>query len=189
MKKTRRRSSLQDRSKAVSPFVVLSGNYGLARIIRRRFSRPLGWMGSTAGLRQIETEWAGRAPREGKGGRDESRKAAETTTRKWKSFMRGRDRASGRQIKRSDGAWDERRRRRRRRRRKRRFRKKGEGDAEARLYTSIREIETVFFIIPESELQKRTRDGDQHTSLWPLHSLAFPAGIFRAAISHIRPKY
>jgi len=48
---------------------------------------------------------------------------------------------------------------------KEKVQEKGEGDAEARLYTSIREIETVFFIIPESKLQKRTRDSDQHTSL------------------------
>lgn len=76
---------LEDRGKLFLPFVVLSGNYGLARIIRRRFSRPSGWMGSTTGLRQIETNRSEPDERGGTpagGRRDESGKAAETTTRK-----------------------------------------------------------------------------------------------------------
>lgn len=61
-------------------------------------------------------------------------------------------------------------------------------DAEARLYTSIREIETVFFIIPESELQKRARDGHQHTRLWSLHSSTFPTCISHVGFSDAHPK-
>lgn len=130
---------LEDRGKLFPPFVVLSGNYGLARIIRRRFSRPSGWMGSTAGLRQIETS------------RSESRTDAEEHqreeggTRERKSRGNddaeveklppgegiGQERASGRQIKPSDGVrrYEGGKKREHRRRRKKRI----GHDAEARL--------------------------------------------------------
>lgn len=113
-------------------------------------------MGSTAGLRQIEMEWAGHKRREkdeGDGGqKGESRKAAETTTRKWKSFMRGRDKARTGKRKTNKAKWRGLKRDTGREEVKEieKVREKGGRDAEARLYTNIREIETVFFIFPES---------------------------------------
>lgn len=139
---------LEDRGKLFLPFVVLSENYGLARIIRRRFSRSSGWMGSTAGLRQIETNRsesrtnAEEHQREGEKGRERKSRGNDDAEVEKLPLGEGigQERASGRQIKRSDGV--------------RRYEagEKGGGErresdeTQKRDCASIREIETVFFI-------------------------------------------